>query len=76
MRKILLTSVLGICLSSCSDHTQYGKCVGFFDNAAQDPLLIYKPSVRNIVWSIIFSELIAPPVYLVLEEGLCPVGRK
>jgi len=59
-------------LSGCVSRTDYGQCVGLGDK--QNPKLRYRVSARNVIVGIVFVELIAPPVYVVLDETFCPVG--
>lgn len=72
MKKIILIGCL--LLAGCVNHTEYGKCVGLGDK--QDPALEYKISVRNIIVGIVFVEMIAPPVYVAVDETFCPVGNR
>lgn len=58
----------------CTSSTKYGKCVGL--NSNEDNSLKYEYSSWNIAMAIIFSELIAPPIYVFLDELKCPVGKK
>lgn len=60
--------------TACVSSTAYGPCVGV--NGGEDSTLIYHGSVRNISLAVIFSELIIPPIKVVLDEYKCPVGRK
>jgi hypothetical protein len=68
-----LTSLL-LVLSSCSSKTEHGECVGISDK--QNPQLEYKPSARNIVLGVVFSEMIIPPVLVIFNQFYCPVGKK
>jgi len=73
--KLLIAVIAGVLLlSGCTSKTEYGACIGAFDD--KDPNLIYKVDASNVVIAIVFSELIAPPVYVIMDETLCPVGRK
>lgn len=66
--------VVLISLAGCVSKTQYGPCIGAFEE--KDPHLIYKLSVWNVAMAIIGFELILPPVVVLVNETLCPVGRK
>jgi hypothetical protein len=66
---IALTLLL---LAGCESRTDYGRCVGLGEK--QNPQLHYKVSARNVIVGVIFVELIAPPVYVVVDETFCPVG--
>lgn len=65
--------ILAILLAGCASKTDFGPCVGINDK--QDPALVYKISVRNLVVGIVFMELIAPPVYVVVDQLYCPIGK-
>ncbi len=68
------TAALLICLAlvGCTSSTQYGQCIGAFDDAKPD--LSYRVSAWNVVLAIVFSETIIVPAYVVLEEARCPTG--
>ena len=74
MNKVLLVILTIALLSGCTSRTEFGDCVGLADD--KKPELIYKVSAWNIVVSILFAGLIAPPVYVLVDETFCPVGRK
>lgn len=65
---------LSLVLAGCTSSTPYGKCVGANDK--EDPKLEYKYSGWNIAMGIIFVEMIAPPIIVVLDELKCPTGPK
>ena len=71
--KILLAILALVVLSSCTDKTEFGPCIGAFDDKRPD--LVYKASANNIFWGIVGWEIIAPPVIVLLEQTYCPVGR-
>lgn len=73
MIKILVLAA-AITLSGCASTTEFGPCVGAFDE--KNPKLEYKVSARNLVVGIFFFGLIAPPVYVVVDQFFCPVGTK
>lgn len=72
MKQMIIAAVM--LLSACTSSTEYGKCVGAFDE--KDPKLEYKVSAWNLAIGIIFFELVAPPIFVVVDETFCPVGRK
>jgi hypothetical protein len=61
------------CVSGCTSKTEYGSCIGVADD--KDPKLVYKVSVKNAVLGIIFMETIIVPIYVLVDETYCPVGR-
>jgi len=76
MKKRLVPLVLALLLSACVSSTPYGDCVGAFDQAEMKPDLKYKVSTRNVVMAVVFSEMIVPPIIVILNETHCPVGKK
>lgn len=74
MRKVILILIAAITLSGCTSSNEFGKCIGAWDD--EDPALKYKPSVWNIIVGVVFIELIAPPVYVLVDQAKCPVSRK
>lgn len=72
--KFLLAILAVVVLSSCTSKTEFGPCIGAFDD--KDPSLVYKASINNIVWGVLGWELIAPPIVVVVDQFHCPVGRK
>lgn len=76
MKKFIaaLLATLALATASCTSETDFGPCIGAFDE--KDPGLIYKMSGWNIAMGIIFFELIVPPIIVVVDETLCPIGRK
>lgn len=66
--------IAGTFLAGCTSSTQYGPCIGAFDD--KNPHLEYKASAWNIGMAIIFVELILPPTFVVVDETQCPVGTK
>lgn len=71
MKKILL--VLALFITSCTSETKYGPCVGLSET--ENPKLIYKTDVMNVVMAVIFVETVFVPLIVVLSELDCPVGR-
>jgi hypothetical protein len=70
LKVLAVASVL--MLAACTTRTDYGSCVGIGEK--QNPKLHYKASAWNITMSVLFVELIAPPVVVALNETYCPVG--
>lgn len=73
MPRVFMLAVL-ILLCGCQTYTQYGSCIGAFDD--RNPKLQYKVSVRNAVVAVVFIEMIVPPIKVIVDESLCPVGPK
>lgn len=71
--KMLLAACL-ILLAGCTSKTEFGNCVGAFDE--KDPKKIYKLDIGNLVIGAVFFELIAPPIYVIADQTHCPVGNK
>jgi predicted small secreted protein len=76
MKRILIAAVCAatLLLSGCENSTQFGSCVGIGET--QNPKLTYKISALNLVMSVLFFELIAPPVIVATDEFYCPNGIK
>lgn len=74
MKKIglVLAGLALVALAGCESRTDYGSCVGIGQH--QNPKLDYQLSVRNLIIGIITFELIVPPIIVVSEEMVCPVG--
>lgn len=72
MKKLIAVLVASAMLAGCASSTEYGACVGISDK--QNPKLEYKPSARNIVVGLLFVEMIAPPIFVIVDEFYCPVG--
>jgi len=71
--KLIAATLAAAMLTGCASKTEFGDCVGLGDK--QKPDLTYKVSVRNLVVGIIFFELIAPPIYVAVDQLYCPVGK-
>ena len=72
--KFLVACLMALGLVGCTSETPFGRCVGAFDD--KDPALVYRVSTKNVVLAVFFSELIVPPVIVVLNETHCPVDVK
>jgi hypothetical protein len=70
----VLLSALFLVLAGCTNHTDFGPCVGLGDD--KNPALEYKVSAWNVAMGVIFIELVAPPIFVVVDETFCPVGKK
>ena len=71
--RILAIAALGL-LFGCTSHTEFGPCIGAFDD--KNPKLEYKVSAWNLFIGILFIELIAPPIFVIVDETLCPIVTK
>jgi len=74
MKKLTILFALLVLLSGCTTRTEYGNCIGAFDD--KNPSLLYKLSAWNLFVAIFFSSLIVPPIIVVADETICPVGYK
>lgn len=72
--QIVIICLVFLMLTSCESKTEYGQCVGAFDEKKPDE--VYKLSVQNLVVGIIFAELIVPPIVVIADATFCPVGEK
>lgn len=73
MKKIAVIIMISL-LAGCTSTTEFGSCIGAFDE--KNPKLTYKVSIWNTVLAIIFVETIIVPVWVVVDEALCPVAKK
>lgn len=73
MKTITIALTL-LMLVGCTSHTEFGPCIGIADD--KDPVLVYKVSAWNVFIAVIFVELIAPPIFVLVDETFCPVGHK
>ena len=73
MKTIAIVLIMAV-LSGCTTSTEFGSCVGLFDD--KKPELHYKISAWNLVIGVVFFELVAPPILVVVDETFCPVGKK
>jgi hypothetical protein len=73
MRRILFAISICLVVSGCTNATSFGPCIGVFDRG--DPNLIYKLSIWNVFWGIVFIETIIVPLIVMGDETLCPIGR-
>jgi hypothetical protein len=67
-------AVLLLAAAGCDKATPLGPCVGL--NGVERPELRYEYSAKNIILGIVFFEVVAPPVIVVLNELKCPVSTK
>ena len=74
MSRHSLPLFLMLALTGCAENTPYGRCVGV--NQQEDPTLVYEYSARNIVIGVVCIELIAPPIFVILDQLKCPVARR
>ena len=73
MKKLVMLIIM-LLFISCTSSTQYGTCIGAFDD--KDPNKVYKVSAWNIAMGVIFFEMVLPPIFVIIDETLCPVGIK
>jgi hypothetical protein len=73
VKKTLLI-LAAVFLSGCTSETEFGACIGAFDD--KRPELIYKVSANNLVWGILGFSLVAPPIFVIVDQFHCPVGKK
>jgi len=74
MKIILL--LLSILFVSCTSKTQYGDCIGAFDDELKNPKLVYKINAVNAAVGIIFFQTIIVPMIVILNETQCPIAEK
>jgi hypothetical protein len=74
MKKITILFVLIVFLSGCTTRTEYGNCIGAFDD--KNPSLVYKLSTWNLIIGVFFFAMVIPPIMVASDETLCPVGYK
>jgi hypothetical protein len=70
----LMLATIMLMSTGCTTHTQYGPCVGAFDE--KDPKLSYKLAGWNIFVALAFSWAFIAPIVVVANETFCPVGTK
>ncbi len=73
MKRLAIVALL-LTLAGCTTRTQYGDCIGAFDD--KEPTKIYKVDPLNVILAIFFFETIFVPVIVLANETLCPVGEK
>ena len=74
MNKLIAVFLATMILTGCTSSNQFGPCIGAFDE--EDPALRYKMETSNFVIGIVFFELIAPPIVVLLDEAKCPIGKR
>jgi len=74
MKKLAILFILLVLLSGCTTRTEYGNCIGAFDD--KNPSLVYKLSTWNLIIGVFFIGMVVPPIVVVADETLCPVGYK
>jgi hypothetical protein len=73
--KIVIAILLVVCVAAgCTSQTVYGDCLGVGEE--EDPTLVYDVPTMNIVWSVIFFEMIFPPIVFLATDFKCPVAYK
>lgn len=73
MKKMLCLLAV-ILLVGCTSKTEFGPCVGAFDE--KNPKLQYKVSAWNIGMGVVFFSFVLPPIFVIVDETFCPVGEK
>lgn len=73
MKRLYLILALSL-LAGCTSHTEFGPCVGAFDE--KDPHLVYKISGWNLGMGLIFFEMIIPPILVITDVTFCPIGKR
>lgn len=75
MKRTIAAVLLLAVLSACTSATEYGPCVGLFDD--KDVKLTYKLSGWNLFMAVIgTSFLFIPTIIVAKDETFCPSGRK
>ena len=72
MKKLSLLLALMLVLSSCTQTTPYGKCIGVMDKESEGKE--YAISWWNSFVGIIFVETLIVPTVTILWDIKCPVG--
>jgi hypothetical protein len=78
MRRVVAVLAL-VLLAACETSRKLpdgtdAPCVGL--NQTKDSTLVYEYSTQNIVLGVLFSEVVVPPVLVVLNGLECPVRRR
>lgn len=74
MKRLFAISLILLLLSGCTTRTDYGDCIGAFDE--RDPTKAYKLDVTNTVVAFLFSWTIFVPVVVVANQTWCPSANK
>ncbi len=72
--KSLIAAFAVVTMLGCTSSTEHGDCIGVAED--EDPTLKYEVDTGNIVLAVIFSEMIFPPLIVLLSETKCPVDPK
>ena len=74
--KKLTVVILLVCMlfAGCTSSTEFGQCIGAFDEKL--PGLHYKISAWNVGVALLTFGLIVPPVFVLVDQTWCPVGKK
>ena len=72
--KFTVAIIVAFLIAGCTSSTDFGPCVGAFDD--KDPALHYNVSSWNLFVGVFFFGLIAPPIFVIVDETFCPVGVK
>ncbi len=74
LRILVLPMLLLLLTAGCTSKTEYGECIGFFDE--DNPHLQYKLSIWNTFIAVVFSETLVVPIVYAADYAKCPVGHK
>jgi hypothetical protein len=74
MKKLTTIVMLLLLLTSCTEKTKFGACVGL--NGPREEHLIYEANTANLFLGIVFIETIIVPYFVLADEFYCPVGVK
>jgi hypothetical protein len=72
--KVIALILAAALMAGCTTRTEHGPCIGIADE--KDPALVYKLSAWNIFLAVVFVELIAPPIVVLVDSVQCPVAKK
>ena len=74
MKSLIVAMAVVAALSGCTSKTEFGDCIGAFDD--KKPGLEYKVSAWNLGMAIIGFSLVLPPIFVIVDQTFCPVGKK
>lgn len=74
MRKAIVGLFIIGCLTSCTQRTEFGECIGLVDE--KNPALKYDISIWNGVVATFLSGTVVVPVWTLAKQIQCPSGKK
>lgn len=75
MKRAIAMMLMVTVLSGCTSATEFGQCVGMFEDKKQD--LTYNISGWNAFVAVLGTSLLFIPTILVIkDQTFCPTGRK